>query len=307
MRLFEHTNFDFVGNRHKAYILSAVLMIASLISLVVRGVEVGIDFQGGMSFVIETDQPIPVGDVRSELADQIGIESEVKTYGQDAILIRTAAEGDITEVQEQILQTIQTAFPDSNPTVAGTDIVGPRFAEDLERGAVYSVIGSLLVIFVYILIRFEWRFGFASVAALFHDVLITLGLFSMFYGIMPFSLQIDQTIIAAFLTLIGYGINDTVVIFDRIREYMNMLKTEPFPIIVNRAINSTLSRTIVTGGTTLLSVIVLFIFGGEVLRGFAFALAVGIVVGTYSSVFVAPPILIELREREAKRAVTSRR
>jgi len=307
MRLFEHTNFDFVGNRHKAYILSAVLMIASLISLVVRGVEVGIDFQGGMSFVIETDQPIPVGDVRSELADQIGIESEVKTYGQDAILIRTAAEGDITEVQEQILQTIQTAFPDSNPTVAGTDIVGPRFAEDLERGAVYSVIGSLLVIFVYILIRFEWRFGFASVAALFHDVLITLGLFSMFYGIMPFSLQIDQTIIAAFLTLIGYGINDTVVIFDRIREYMNMLKTEPFPIMVNRAINSTLSRTIVTGGTTLLSVIVLFIFGGEVLRGFAFALAVGIVVGTYSSVFVAPPILIELREREAKRAVTSRR
>jgi len=307
MRLFEHTNFDFVGNRHKAYIFSAVLMIASLISLVVRGVEVGIDFQGGMSFVIETDQPIPVGDVRSELADQIGIESEVKTYGQDAILIRTAAEGDITEVQEQILQTIQTAFPDSNPTVAGTDIVGPRFAEDLERGAVYSVIGSLLVIFVYILIRFEWRFGFASVAALFHDVLITLGLFSMFYGIMPFSLQIDQTIIAAFLTLIGYGINDTVVIFDRIREYMNMLKTEPFPIMVNRAINSTLSRTIVTGGTTLLSVIVLFIFGGEVLRGFAFALAVGIVVGTYSSVFVAPPILIELREREAKRAVTSRR
>lgn len=307
MRIFEHSNFNFVGNRQKAYIFSALLMIASVISLAVRGLEVGIDFQGGMSFVIETDQPIPVGEVRSELAEQLGAEPEVKTYGEDAILIRTAAEGDITAVQQQIMETIRTAFPDSNPELAGTDIVGPRFAEDLERGAMYSVIGALLVIFVYILIRFEWRFGFASVAAIFHDVLITLGLFSMLHGLMPFSLQVDQTIIAAFLTLIGYGINDTVVIFDRIREYSNLLKTEPFPDMVNRAINSTLSRTIVTGGTTLLSVLVLFIFGGEVLRGFAFALAVGIVVGTYSSVFVASPILIELRERGVKKAVASRR
>lgn len=307
MRIFENTNFDFVGIRQKAYILSAVLMLVSVISLAVRGLEVGIDFQGGMSFVIETDQPIPVGEVRDELTAPLGNEPEVKTYGQNAILVRTAAEGDITAVQQQIVEALQSSFPDANPVVIGTDVVGPRFAEDLERGALYSVIGSLLVIFVYILIRFEWRFGFASVAALFHDVLITLGLFSLLHGIMPFSLQIDQTIIAAFLTLIGYGINDTVVIFDRIREYMNLLKTEPFPDMVNRAVNSTLSRTIITGGTTLLTVLVLFIFGGEVLRGFAFALAVGIVVGTYSSVFVAAPILIELRERGAKKAVTSRR
>ena len=182
-----------------------------------------------------------------------------------------------------------------------TDVVGPRFAEDLKEGAIYAVFGSLLVIFIYILIRFEWRFGVGAVTALFHDVFITLGVFALLHGFLPFSLQIDQTIIAAFLTIVGYSLNDTVVIFDRIREFTNLFKTEPYNQVVNRSINTTLSRTLVTSGTTLLVVITLFIFGGEVLRGFAFALTFGILIGTYSSVYVATPVVVELHKRAAQK------
>ena len=295
MRIFENTNFQVVPSRRIAYIVSGALIALSLISLLTRGLELGIDFQGGMEFVIASDQDLSVTEVRSELTEVLGAEPEVKTYGPN-ILVRAQATGEITEVQQQIVSGIAAAFPGSNPTVERTNVVGPRFADDLKEGAMYSVLGSLLVIFVYILIRFEWRFGLGAVTALFHDVVITLGLFSLLQGLVPFSLQIDQTIIAAFLTIVGYSINDTVVIFDRIREYTNLFKTEAYDSVVNRSINSTLSRTIVTSGTTLLVVITLFIFGGEVLRGFAFAIAFGIVIGTYSSIFIASPVVVELRE-----------
>ncbi|HMB92238.1 MAG TPA: protein translocase subunit SecF, partial [Rhodothermales bacterium] len=169
------------------------------------------------------------------------------------------------------------------------------------EGAIYAVLGSLLVIFIYILLRFEWRFGVGAVAALFHDVTITLGLFALLHNIMPFSLQIDQAIIAAFLTIVGYSLNDTVVVFDRVREFTNLFKTEAYGTVVNRSINTTLSRTIITSGTTLLVVVTLFIFGGEVLKGFAFALIIGVIIGTYSSVFVASPIVVELQKRAASK------
>ena len=274
-----------------------MLILIRIASLFIHGLELGIDFKGGMEFVVETDQPLPTTEVRSLLADAFGQAPEVKAFGDNGLLVRTLPEGDTNQKQQVIIESIQSAFPDANPRIVKTDTVGPRFAEDLKRGAIYSVFGSLLVIFVYILIRFEWRFGVGAVAALFHDVTITLGTFSIFHGILPFSLQIDQTIIAAFLTIVGYSLNDTVVIFDRIREYTNLFKTESYDKVVNRSINNTLSRTIITSGTTLLVVVTLFIFGGEVLRGFAFALIVGIVIGTYSSIFVASPIVVELRER----------
>ncbi len=301
MRIFENANFEFVNNRQKAYALSAVLLIVSLISLATRGIEMGIDFRGGMEFVIETSEPISVTQVRSRLASALGSEPEVKTFGEAQLLIRTHSEGDLQEVEGRILDGISTGFAGSSPQVIKTDIVGPRFAEDLKQGAIYSVLGALLVIFAYILIRFEWRYGLGAVASLFHDVTITLGLFSLLQGVLPFSLQIDQAIIAAFLTIVGYSINDTVVVFDRIREYAGMFKTEAFDRVVNRSINTTLSRTIITSGTTLLTVFVLFIFGGEVLRGFAFALLFGIGIGTYSSIFVAAPVVIELRKQAALR------
>ena len=297
MRIFENTNYSFVENRRTGYIISGTLILLSIISFFIHGLELGIDFQGGMEFVVESTEPLSVTTLRSDLADVLDTTPEVKTFGPNQVLIRTLEGGDINQVQQQIIRGIEASFPGSMPTVVKTDIVGPRFAEDLKKGAIYSIFGSLLVIFVYILIRFEWRFGLGAVAALFHDVIITLGVFSLLHGYLPFSLQIDQTLIAAFLTIVGYSLNDTVVVFDRMREYTNKFKTEAYDAVVNRSINSTLSRTIITSGTTLLVVITLFILGGEVLRGFAFALIVGIVVGTYSSIFVASPIVVELRAR----------
>lgn len=302
MRIFENINFPFIQGRRKAYILSGLLLLASLGSFLINGLEMGIDFQGGMEFVIKNEVQVSPTEARGLLADVLGQEPEVKTFDTpDQLLIRTAAEGAISEIQQQILTAISTAFPEANPTVEKTDIVGPRFAADLKRGAIYSVFGSLLVIFVYILLRFEWRFGVGAVAALFHDVLIVLGVFSLLQNIMPFSLQIDQTIIAAFLTIVGYSLNYTVVVFDRIREYSGLFKSESYDLLVNKSINNTLSRTVITSGTTLLVVAVLFIFGGEVLRGFAFALILGIMIGTYSSIYVASPIVVELRARAQKR------
>lgn len=298
MRIFENTDFNFVGTRRKAYVISAILIVLSLASLLTRGLEVGIDFQGGMEFVVETDSEVPVTQVRQALTPVLGAEPEVKTFADD-ILVRTVMTpgADINDVQSRVVSGIAQAFPEANPVVIKTDVVGPRFAEDLERGAIFAVLGSLLVIFVYILIRFEWRFGLGAVAALFHDVTITLGVFSLLHDWVPFSLQIDQAIIAAFLTIVGYSLNDTVVVFDRIREYTNLFKTDDYEDVVNRSINNTLSRTLVTSGTTLLVVLVLFILGGEVLRGFAFALLIGIGIGTYSSIYVASPVVVELRAR----------
>ena len=306
MRILENANFSFIENRRKAYIFSGTLLLLSLVSFVVRGLEMGIDFKGGMEFVVESREVLEATEVRAALASVLGREPEVKTYsdvgeGGDALLIRTLPGGDINQVQQQIIQGIEAAFPQAQPEVIKTDIVGPRFAQELMVGSIYAIITSLLVIFVYILIRFEWRFGLGAVAALFHDVLITLGLFSMLQGLLPFSLQIDQAIIAAFLTIVGYSLNDTVVIFDRVREFTNLFKTEPYNQVVNRSINTTLSRTVVTSCTTLLVVVTLFIFGGEVLRGFAFAMIFGILIGTYSSVFVATPVVVELHERAPRK------
>ena len=311
MRIFENANFNIVESRRKAYILSGTLLILSLFSFVTRGLELGIDFKGGMEFVIESRQVLEATEVRAELATALGQAPEVKTYsdvgeGGDALLIRTLPGEDITLVQQRIVEGIATAFPDAQPTVIKTDIVGPRFAEDLKEGSIYAILTSLLVIFIYILIRFEWRFGLGAVAALFHDVLITLGVFSMLQGLLPFSLQIDQAIIAAFLTIVGYSLNDTVVIFDRIREFTNLFKTEAYNKVVNRSVNTTLSRTVVTSCTTLLVVATLFIFGGEVLRGFAFAMIFGILIGTYSSVFVATPVVVELHARAPRQKPRAR-
>jgi preprotein translocase SecF subunit len=237
------------------------------------------------------------------LSGALGADPVVKTYGETGLLIRTTAGEETNIVQQRIMQTFEQSFPESSPTLVSTNIVGPQFAEDLARGAIYSVFGALFVIFVYILIRFEWRYGLGAVAALVHDVTITLGVFSVLSGLVPFSLQMDQSIIAAFLTIVGYSLNDTVVVFDRVREYVNLFKTEDFNEIVNRSINSTLSRTVVTSITTLIVVTILFIFGGEVLRGFSFALIIGVCIGTYSSVFVASPTVVELRARMQKAKV----
>jgi len=299
MRLFENADYSFITNRRIGYIISGTLLTISILSLLVRGLALGIDFRGGFEFVVGNTQNLNTVDVRSALAGPLGGQPEVKTFGDQGLLIRASIEGETNtnEVQNVILSTIRSEFPGAEPKIEKTSVVGPRFAEDLKQGAIYAVFGALAVIFLYILVRFEWRYSVGAVAALVHDVTITLGLFSILAGMVPFSMQVDQGIIAAFLTIVGYSLNDTVVVFDRVREYVNLFKTEAFPTIVNKSINATLSRTVVTSVTTLIVVTILFIFGSEVLRGFSFALIIGVIIGTYSSVFVASPTVVELNRR----------
>jgi len=299
MRLFENADYSFISSRKIGYVISGTLLTISIVSLLVRGLALGIDFRGGYEFVLGNTQDLETVKVRAALAEPLGTQPEVKTFGDASLLIRTSVEGEAntTEVQNTILSTIREEFSGAEPQVEATSVVGPRFAEDLKRGAFYAVFGALGVVFLYILVRFEWRYSVGAVAALVHDVTITLGLFSVLAGLVPFSLQIDQGIIAAFLTIVGYSLNDTVVVFDRVREYVNLFKTETFSTIVNKSINATLSRTVVTSITTLIVVTILFFFGSEVLRGFSFALIFGVIIGTYSSIFVASPTVVELNRR----------
>jgi len=299
MRLFENADYELIPNRRIGYVISGTLLTLSIISLLVRGLSLGIDFRGGMEFVVANTQGLETVEVRSALSGPLGSQPEVKTFGEAGLLVRASVDQgtNTNEVQNRILSTIREQFPDSNPEIEKTSVVGPRFAEDLKQGALYAVFGALAVIFLYILVRFEWRYSVGAVAALVHDVTITLGLFSMLAGVVPFSMQIDQGIIAAFLTIVGYSLNDTVVVFDRVREYVNLFKTESFSNIVNKSINATLSRTVVTSITTLIVVTILFFFGGEVLKGFSFALIIGVIIGTYSSIFVASPTIVELQRR----------
>ena len=307
MRLFENPNNDFVGRRRTGYLISGVLLLISIVSLATRGIETGIDFQGGTEFIVETSEPVGVVEARSALAAALGEAPEVKLYGDDnTLLVRSAVGGEIDALQANVEQGFASAFPAANARVVGNESFGPRFANELRRGAVYAVLGALLVILLYISVRFSWRYALGAVVCLIHDVTIVLGLFSLLQGVVPFSLQIDQAIIAAFLTIVGYSLNDTVIIFDRIREYASLFKTERFDLVANKSVNATLSRTVVTSLTTLIVTIVLFIFGGEVLKGFAFALTMGIVIGTYSSIFVATPVVVELRTR-AEEAGLARR
>jgi preprotein translocase SecF subunit len=297
MRWFETPNFNFINKRKIAYIISGTLLAASLIAILVKGLEYGIDFKGGKEFVLEFEQPADVTEIRSALSGPLDGTPEVKLFGSPSdILIRTDATGDINTVQNAITSTVQQLYPNNKATVIKTDVVGPRFAEDLKQGAINAIIFAMVIIFIYIFIRFKnWTFSLGAVAALFHDVIIVLGIFTIFNDIAPFSMQIDQTIIAAFLTIVGYSLNDTVVVYDRVRENMLDHKTMDFLKMINKSMNDTLSRTVITSLTTLFVVTVLFIFGGEVLKGFSFALMLGVIIGTYSSLFVATSVVTELQ------------
>lgn len=300
MRWFETPSFNFIKGHKIAYVVSGILVLAALVGIVTKGLQYGIDFKGGKEFVLQFEQPVEVVEVRSELSTPLGSTPEVKKFGTgNEILIRTDNPGEISNVQNIITSTMNEIYPENENMVIKTDVVGPRFAEDLKSGALNAIIFSLIVIFIYILIRFKnWTFSLGAVAALFHDVLIVLGVFTIFNDIVPFSMQIDQAIIAAFLTIVGYSLNDTVVVFDRIRENMLQYTTMDYEDMVNKSLNDTLSRTVITSLTTLFVVTVLFIFGGEVLKGFSFALMLGVIIGTYSSLFIASGLVVELQRRK---------
>ena len=308
---FQNINIDFIAKRKRFYILSFVIVVLGIGSLVTKGLNYGVDFVGGRTYVVRFDDTVNNEDLRSSLSsvfvDENGLEytPQVKTFGNDnQVKITTSFMIDNNEISTDKIVESKLAkgltLIDSDYEIMSSQKVGPTIADDIKDAALWSVIFSLVVIFLYILIRFrKWQFSLGAVIAAFHDVLIVLSIFSIFYGLLPFSLEIDQAFIAAILTIIGYSLNDTVVVFDRVREYINNNKKKGVHDIINKALNSTLSRTINTSLTTFFVLLVIFIFGGEVIRGFMFALMIGVIVGTYSSLFIASPIMLDTMKREA--------
>jgi preprotein translocase subunit SecF len=376
MRILENLNYDFLGKRKIAYAVSITIFLIGLISILVRGLEFGIDFKGGTEIVLQFEKPVDVGEIRTYV-ENLGLgTAEVKTFGgETGIMVRTEEQVIPTEIFPKVVENIENAidknFPDierniidstatsvtykfanaeitnavidklfeagfqsghateeldntqmivrvsiadwikenlsekveNNPfIVLKEDIVGPKIGEELKQDAVLAIFFALIVILLYLGFRFKFVFAAGAVAALFHDVLITLGLFAALYGLIPeLNLDIDLTVVAAFLTLIGYSINDTVVNFDRIRENLKIHKTRPLYDIINTSLSQTMSRTLLTSGTTLITVLILLIFGGEVLKVFAFTLFFGVIIGTFSSIFVASALVYEYAEKYKKK------
>ncbi|HJB84561.1 MAG TPA: protein translocase subunit SecDF [Candidatus Alistipes merdigallinarum] len=315
------THFNFIGKRKITYVISGILLLITIVSLGVRGMSYGVDFSGGRAFVVRFDQPVTADQVRSALGDVFGdAGKEVKQFGKEnqmRILTQYKyddAGEDVTHEIEQMLykalsplmaqpltedEFLTTA---TNPIgIVSSDKVGPTVAHDIKVNSVIAVLFSLVAIALYIIIRFKrWQWGIGSVISLSLDTIFTIGLFSLLHGVLPFSMDVDQSFIAAILTIIGYSINDKVVIFDRIREYQTLYPKRNIKDNINNAINSTLTRTINTSGTTLVVLLAIFLFGGEVIRGFVFALLFGVLISTYSTVFIATPIAYDLIRRKEK-------
>ena len=308
-KLFTDSKFDFIAGRRKFYLLSGVIIVAGLISMFTRGFSLGVDFKGGRSYLVEFKQDVNTNDIRNILTDEFQSPTEVKTYGtsKNEVKITTSYlindEGETADDQaaEKLNSGLKKISPDFE--IKDAQKVGPTIANDIKVSAIYAVIFAILVVFLYILVRFRrFEFGLAAIVALAHDVLVLLAIFSLLNGVVPFSLDIDQAFIAAILTVMGYSINDTVVVFDRVREYIKVhhTKDENLPSVINNALNSTLSRTVVTGLCTMLVLVIIFIFGGETLRGFSFAMLIGVIFGTYSSLFVATPFVVEFIRKKEK-------
>ena len=308
--LFSNLKIKFLGKRKATYAISATLLLISISSLLFQGLNQGVDFLGGRSYIVRFDKEVKSSDIESTLNNAFG-SAEVKTFGaSNQLKITTKYKVDQEglavddEIKNILFDNLGEQFDNPlsyNEFTAGEDVgimssikVGPTIADDIKQNSVWAIFGSLVIVFFYILLRFQkWQFSLGAVSAVFHDVLVVLGIFSLTYKIMPFNMEINQAFIAALLTVIGYSLNDTVVVFDRIREFFRIHKSWDNETTVNTALNSTLSRTLNTSLTTLIVLIAIFIFGGESIRGFMFALIIGVMVGTYSSVFIATPIMFD--------------
>ncbi len=360
---FKNLNIQFIAKRKTFYMISSAVIIIGIISLVARGLNYGVDFLGGRTYVVRFEQPVSTVDIKENLKNIYGEAPEVKVFGGDnqikvttkhLIDYNTLSDADVdlntyyTELNEFIGSDV--SFEQFEEMVANTEFdvddvvemklyqglhnylgdvsysdfisdqedktvgrmssqkVGPTIADDIKTAAVWAILISLVFIFVYILIRFRyWQFGLGAVAALVHDSLFVLGIFSLFYGILPFSLEIDQAFIAAILTVVGYSINDTVVVFDRIRERVRLHPKRDRDFVYNNALNSTISRTFSTSLSTFVVLLSIFVFGGETIRGFVFALMIGVIVGTYSSLFIATPIAFDTIKKVEKKGIQQKR
>jgi preprotein translocase subunit SecF len=295
MQLFRETNIDFLGKKNIAATVSGILILAGIISLIVHGgPQYGIDFTGGTSLELSFEKPMTAGELRNSLSTLGFGQAEIKKIGfeeDNQFLIRVEKQAEGENIAEAMEKKLTADFPDNKYDIRSVTEIGPKIGSELREAAMLAIFISLIGILIYISWRFEFKFAVGAVVALFHDVLITLGFFSLL------NLDITLVIVAAFLTIVGYSLNDTIVIFDRVRENLKILRRDALESVINKSINQTLSRTIITSGTTLIVVVVLFFMGGEVIHDFSFALLVGIVTGTYSTIFIASPIVIVLQSR----------
>ncbi|MCE7042959.1 protein translocase subunit SecDF [Dyadobacter sp. CY312] len=304
---FKDNNFDFISQRRRFYVISTAIIVIGIGSFIFKGFGLGIDFKGGRSYIVRFEQSVETDDLRAAMDDVLGMPTEIKTFGGfDQVKITTPyliedVSPDADQKAEAKILEGASKLKGNPAKIVSYSKVGPTMAFDTMISAVYAVLLALLVNFVYIFIRFKrLAFSYGAVVSLFHDVIILLAVYSLFNGWLPFSLDIDQAFIGGILTMIGYSMNDTVVIYDRIRDYMNENKgkNENISTVINNALNSTLSRTAVTGISVILVLLVLMIFGGVVLRGFTFCMLLGVIVGTYSSLFVSAPIVVDFLQRD---------
>lgn len=295
MQFFQTPNIDYISRRKSAYIISTALFVIGLVSLIVRGgPNLGIDFKGGTSILIRFENEISTQQLRDALISIDLGNSEIKNFGsrnEYLIYVEQQSELSASQMVQKVEGAISVSIVNTAYEVLKTDTVGPRIGQELRKAVVLAIFIALLLILIYIGWRFELVFAIGAVIALFHDVLITLGIFILL------NYEISLKEIAAFLTIVGYSLNDTIIVYDRIRENLKIYRSDELSTIINKSINATMNRTVITSLTTFIVVLSLFLLGGEVIKGFAFVMLVGIIVGTYSSIFVASPIVLEWQMR----------
>ncbi len=302
---FRNINIDFVKHRKKYYLFSSSIILLGVIFFFINGFNFGVGFKGGRTYTVEFKKDATNDELRTELAKTLGNPPEVKTFGESRKKITTTFKINETDnktdsIVEGALITGLQKYGVTKQDIKSSQKVEPTIADDIKQTAIWAILFSCVMMFLFIMIRFrKWQYGLGATVALFHDVLIILSFFTILNGVMPFTLEIDQDFIAAILTVMGYSMTDTVVVFDRIREYLNLrkkreLEGEEKVTVINHALNNTLSRTLITSLTIFMVILAIFIFGGEVIRGFSFSLLIGIVIGTYSSICIATPIVVDL-------------
>ena len=309
--ILRNTNVDFIGKRRIFYAISILVTVIGIGSLFVRGLNPGIDFTGGRTYVVRFDESVNTADVAGNLTSAFGETPLVVTYGSDRqVRITTKYKINETGVDDEVETALYTGLKGMiNSDISkdtflsvyrvSSEMVYPTIASDIKTRAIWAVLLSIVIIFLYIFMRFKnWQYGLGAIVALAHDTMIVIGIYSLFWGIFPFTMEIDQAFIAAILTVMGYSVNDTVVVFDRLREFLPLHLKRPRNEVINMAMNDTLSRTLNTGVTTILVLIAMFFFGGATIRGFLFAMIVGIIVGTYSSIFIASSILYDTTKKK---------
>ncbi len=294
-QFFQKTNFKFVAQRRRTVALSGIIILAGILTLIIRGPNWSIDFRGGLDMQVRFAQPVTDGQVRSALTDlDVGEVKTISGLGQsEDLLIRLKVSENSGETQQLVKQKLESAFPGNTIEIRNSSLVGPKVGRDLRRSAILSGIVALLLLMIYVSWRFTFQFAIGGIIALVHNVGLTLAFLAFF------NYELSLTVLAAFLTLVGYSINDTIVVFDRIRENMKKLRSMNMTDLMDLSINETLSRSVITSVTVFLTVLVLYLFGGPVLRGFSFVMLVGVIASAYATVFVSAPVVVEWAEKQA--------